>query len=321
MNRKRVLILCTGNSCRSQMAEAIWRELGHGEWECHSAGSAPTGFVHPLALAALREDGIRHPDAWSKSISDFSGQSFDRVITVCSAAAERCPTFPGVAVEHWPFPDPADAPGDALEQFVVFEQVRESIRRRVAEALARETFASFAEWLERSLETHPGLRVSSDERYRRLIGDVEAHWDDPWPQLPRLVRERFADRGWAWNGFYRRPARSESVLSLSHAAGPPVCATLERRGDVGTSGMCWDAVLQRQTVATNDVSIWPGYVSCDSDSGIVTKAGMVIPIRNRSGRIVAVWDLDSTSDLLPSDPVFFETFFGTLVRYRAPLSI
>ena len=109
---KRVLVLCTGNSCRSQMAEGWFRELGNGQWEAHSAGSRPSGYVHPLAIVAMEEVQIDIADGRSKSVDDFAGQEFDLVVTVCDHAHEACPHFPGAKTRfHWPFDDPADAEG------------------------------------------------------------------------------------------------------------------------------------------------------------------------------------------------------------------
>lgn len=133
---KRVLILCTGNSCRSQMAQYLWQELGQPDWECHSAGSHPTGYVHPLALRALEEAGIAAPGARSKSVDEFVDQPFDLVVTVCGEAQEACPTFPGARdTQHWPFPDPAGAAGSEAEVEAFFREVRDAIRSRIASYL------------------------------------------------------------------------------------------------------------------------------------------------------------------------------------------
>ncbi len=105
---RRVLILCTGNSARSQMAEALVNHLRGDHWEAFSAGTHPTGFVHPDAIAALKERGIDIAGARSKSVDEFRAASFDVVITVCDDAAEECPVWlgPGQRV-HIGFPDPA----------------------------------------------------------------------------------------------------------------------------------------------------------------------------------------------------------------------
>ena len=134
---KRVLILCTGNSCRSQMAEALFRELSGGDWESHSAGSAPAGYVHPLAIAAMQQRGIDISSGTSKSVSEFQGQQFDLVVTVCDHANEACPTFPGAKVRrHWPFDDPADATGSETEKLNVFIRVRDEIEGTISTFVA-----------------------------------------------------------------------------------------------------------------------------------------------------------------------------------------
>ena len=129
---KRVLSLCTGNSCRSQMAERLWVELGAGQWEAESAGSKPSGYVHPLAIQAMGELGFDISANASKSLEPFQGQPFDLVVTVCDNAQEACPTFPGARqMLHWPFDDPADAVGSEEEQMIVFRRVRDEIQTKI----------------------------------------------------------------------------------------------------------------------------------------------------------------------------------------------
>lgn len=126
---KRVLILCTGNSCRSQMAETLWETLGNGQWESESAGSKPSGYVHPLAIRAMQELDINISQNTSKSLEQFQDKSFDLVVTVCDNAKESCPVFPGAKETlHWPFDDPADATGTDDEKMVVFRRVRDEIK-------------------------------------------------------------------------------------------------------------------------------------------------------------------------------------------------
>ncbi len=133
---KRVLILCTGNSCRSQMAEGLWRALGEGKWESHSAGSKPSGYVHRLALQAMQERGIDIDSGRSKSVEEFAGQEFDVVVTVCDHAKESCPAFPAAAeLLHWPFDDPADAVGSDEQQMEFFRRVRDEIEQRIVRFL------------------------------------------------------------------------------------------------------------------------------------------------------------------------------------------
>ena len=129
---KRVLILCTGNSCRSQMAEALWEKLGDGEWDSESAGSKPSGYVHPLAIRAMQELEIDISQNARKSLEQFRDQNFDLVVTVCDNARESCPVFLGATKAlHWPFDDPADATGTDDEKMVVFRRVRDEIKSTI----------------------------------------------------------------------------------------------------------------------------------------------------------------------------------------------
>ncbi|MEM7168182.1 MAG: GAF domain-containing protein [Planctomycetota bacterium] len=314
---RRVLILCTGNSCRSQMAQYLWSELGGGGWDCHSAGSRPAGFVHPEALAALAEIGIDAHQARSKPVDEFARHSFDLVITVCDSAHEACPVFAGaIRQEHWPFDDPADATGSDAEVRDVFRRVRDEIQQRIATFLAAERSArvdAFRGWMENLLDLYPSpIAASREEAFRTLVATTANHLagaDPTWPQVPMLLREHFAELGWEWNGIY---ALRTGVLQLVTAAGPPVCATLERTGGVGSSGMCHDAVLMGQAIVAARAKRWPGYVSCDGESGLGTVAGMAVPLRNPGGQIVAVWDLDSTQPLLPEDVFFCERYLASL---------
>ena len=130
---KRVLILCTGNSCRSQMAEALWESLGNGAWESESAGSKPSGYVHPLAIKAMQELNIDISSHQSKSLEQFRDQNFDLVVTVCDNAKESCPVFTGAQQTfHWPFDDPADATGPEEEQMLFFRRVRDEIQNKIS---------------------------------------------------------------------------------------------------------------------------------------------------------------------------------------------
>ena len=131
-----ILVLCTGNSCRSHMAEGILRAASKGAFEVASAGSKPAGYVHPLAIKALGEIGIDISQHTSKHMNEFMKRDVETVITVCGNADQACPTFPGqVNRYHWPFVDPAHATGTEDEQMKVFREVRDQIRR-VFEAYA-----------------------------------------------------------------------------------------------------------------------------------------------------------------------------------------
>ena len=119
------------------MAEAYFRKFTEGDWKCMSAGTQPTGYVHPLAITALAEDAIDIAAHKSKSLSAFEAEDWDYVVTVCDDAAETCPAFPGAgAVLHWPFSDPADACRSREEQLTAFRETRDGIRRRVVEFLS-----------------------------------------------------------------------------------------------------------------------------------------------------------------------------------------
>jgi arsenate reductase (thioredoxin) len=131
-----VLILCTGNSCRSHLAEGILRKAAGDLINVVSAGSKPAGYVHPLAIKALAEVGIDISTHRSKHLNEFLDQNIHTVITVCGNADQVCPTFPGqVNRYHWGFDDPAHATGTEAEQMEVFRRVRDEIRR-VFEAYA-----------------------------------------------------------------------------------------------------------------------------------------------------------------------------------------
>jgi arsenate reductase len=134
---QRVLFLCTGNSCRSHMAEGLLRALGGDKFEAFSAGSKPTGYVHPLAIEAMRELNIDISRHASKSFAAFDGQMFDYFITVCDNAREACPAYPGAANQlHWSFDDPALASGTNEQKMTVFRRVRDEIRQHVQFFLA-----------------------------------------------------------------------------------------------------------------------------------------------------------------------------------------
>jgi arsenate reductase (thioredoxin) len=125
-----VLILCTGNSCRSHMAEGILRAAVGDSLRIASAGSKPAGYVHPLAIKALSEIGIDISGHHSKHLDEFLDRQVETVITVCGKADQACPMFPGqVNRHHWGFDDPAHAEGSEEEQFAVFRRVRDEIAR------------------------------------------------------------------------------------------------------------------------------------------------------------------------------------------------
>ena len=136
MNKKKVLILCTGNSARSQMAEGLLRHDAGPMFEVASAGVAPS-HVRPEAIAVMKEIGIDISSHRSKSVEEFTGDEFDYVITVCDNANEQCPVFPGQTRRiHWSFTDPAAAEGDEPQRLSVFRKVRDEIRERLKEFVA-----------------------------------------------------------------------------------------------------------------------------------------------------------------------------------------
>jgi arsenate reductase len=140
-SKRKVLFLCTGNSCRSQMAEAIVNARLGDRWEAVSAGTQPSGYVHPKAIQVLREIGIKHGGE-SKHADRFRGTPFDLVVTVCDDAAENCPVWLGRGRRvHLGFPDPARATGSEEAVLAVFRQVRDAITRQVPALLAAEDAA------------------------------------------------------------------------------------------------------------------------------------------------------------------------------------
>jgi protein-tyrosine-phosphatase len=129
----RVFFLCTGNSARSQMAEALLRPASRGAVKVASAGSQPRAEIHPMARQAMRDlYGLEMAGQRPKSLEDFLGQRFDYVITVCDVAAESCPVFPGAPdVIHWSFEDPAAVEGDEAKRRRAFEQTARDLASRI----------------------------------------------------------------------------------------------------------------------------------------------------------------------------------------------
>jgi arsenate reductase len=130
---QRALILCTGNSARSQMAEGFLRRMAAGRLEAHSAGTKP-GQVRPEAVAVMREAGIDISHHRSKHVDEFAGQSFEYVITVCDNARESCPVFPAATQRiHWSFEDPAAVDGPEPVRLAAFRRIRDQIREKLQE--------------------------------------------------------------------------------------------------------------------------------------------------------------------------------------------
>lgn len=136
-NARNVLVLCTGNSCRSVMAEALINHLGRGQYRAWSAGSVPAGYVHSKSIETLQRHGIDSGQPRSKSWDEYAAQSFDLVITVCDqAAGESCPLFPGSPKKvHWSTPDPAKATGSEADIDAAFDKAFFMLKSRVEELM------------------------------------------------------------------------------------------------------------------------------------------------------------------------------------------
>jgi arsenate reductase len=138
MKKRKILILCTGNSCRSHMAEGILQNAAGDVAEVFSAGSKPAGYVHPSAIEAVKEIGIDISGHTSKHLDQFLEAGIDVVITVCDNANESCPVFPGeVKRHHWPFEDPPKAAREGESEMDAFRRIRDQIREKF-EAFAAE---------------------------------------------------------------------------------------------------------------------------------------------------------------------------------------
>ena len=141
-NTLKVLVLCTGNSCRSVMAEALINNLGRGRYQAWSAGSVPAGYVHPKSIETLNRHGINPGQPRSKSWNEFAEQSFELVITVCDqAASESCPLFPGNPKKlHWSMPDPAKVTGSDANIDAAFDKVFFMLKNRIEEMLSNQDY-------------------------------------------------------------------------------------------------------------------------------------------------------------------------------------
>ena len=134
MNKPRVLFLCTGNSCRSQMAEAFLRKYAGDQFEVYSAGLTPKP-INPLTIEVMEEIGFDMSSQYSKPLTIYLGKlHFGYLITVCSNAEDKCPIFPGMGIRlHWPFDDPAEFEGSEQEKLLKFREVRDQIDQKVHE--------------------------------------------------------------------------------------------------------------------------------------------------------------------------------------------
>ena len=135
----KVLVVCTGNSCRSVMAEALINNLSRGRYQAWSAGSVPAGSIHPKSITTLQRHGMDPGQPRSKSWNEFAAQSFDLVITVCDqAAGESCPLFPGTPRKlHWSTPDPAKSTGSEAEIDTAFDKTFLKLKNRVEALMKR----------------------------------------------------------------------------------------------------------------------------------------------------------------------------------------
>lgn len=164
-------------------------------------------------------------------------------------------------------------------------------------------------WFAHRDEQHP--ETPDDLRaLATAVAEAFAEGPEAWHALPGLIKEALGNRGYRWNGIYALDESGD--LMLGPAAGPPVCNHLPKQGGLFQSGMCHDGILLNQTLHASDVKRWPGYVSCDAESGLVTREGLVSPVRDASGRPIAVWDLDATEPLHPADPAWFDALLATL---------
>ncbi|NLP05616.1 hypothetical protein GX411_06675 [Candidatus Fermentibacteria bacterium] len=159
----RVLFLCTGNSARSIMAEAVSHMLGRGLFEDFSAGTRPTG-VNPMTIRVLEEAGFETSGLRSKSVDDLSGMEFDVIVTLCDSARQECPFIPGRAERrHWDIPDPAAAPGDEASRLRVFRDVLEEVKGRVSD------LAGFMKAGDRAEPAASDLRTDGYEGAKRNV--------------------------------------------------------------------------------------------------------------------------------------------------------
>lgn len=135
MEKSRVLFICVGNTCRSQMAEAMVNSKFGDTWDAFSAGLQPGSSVNPMAVKVLAEIGIDHQGR-TKSIEEFCSQPFDKVVTLCSESEGECPVWLGRGKQvHVPFPDPALAKGNEIEKLAVYRSVRDAIASKLPEIL------------------------------------------------------------------------------------------------------------------------------------------------------------------------------------------
>jgi putative methionine-R-sulfoxide reductase with GAF domain len=264
-----------------------------------------------LTLAVLAEEGIPVEGLASQAVADFAGKTFDLAVTVCDSARQECAVFPGaLRTVHWPFPDPvihAVSEQDSAVSLEIFRTALNAIRKRIQRYLITVDFENRLHLIIDQLPGEiPSMRLSA---YRELVSRCSLALDeqDPWAELPAIIADLMGAFGWGWNGIYLLKGNgAQRSLELLHAAGPPVCTTIEETPDSENNGMCFDAVNQGSILVASDVKKWPGYISCDEESGLETCSGMARPILDEAGDVVAVWDVDSTEPLNPADGLLLD---------------
>ncbi len=184
----------------------------------------------------------------------------------------------------------------------------------------------FRKWIDVTLTYWPGGPSLDRDRWREyseFADKVAARLSagaSVWAELPGLVHEAFGHRGWNWNGFYVRDGDALQLGVFAAQPGVMVCATLPREPDaeLHESGMCWDGIVMNQALYAAHVKCWPGYVSCDGESGLKTFAGLVCPVRGGQASPIAVWDLDAEEPLYGTDPLFMERLITCLDVLTTP---
>lgn len=129
--KKKVLLICTGNCCRSPMAEGIWRYLGGKEWDVYSAGTSPTGYIHPQTIECMAGQGIDISGQTSKAIADLGEDYFDIAITLCPRARQKLPVLPATEILHWPISDPFLFQGSDKDRIQAFKETYDELAAKI----------------------------------------------------------------------------------------------------------------------------------------------------------------------------------------------
>ncbi len=264
----RILLVCTGNSARSQMAEGLLQSMTEGTAEVYSAGTHPSR-VNPLAVEVMKEVGIDISRHRSKSLDEFAGQQFDYIITVCDSAKEVCPVFPGGAKRlHWSFDDPAAAAGSEEERRRVFRRVRDEIGVRLRK------------FVKGSFGTQEKGREEEVERIRVLAGNQAVPRKERAGQIAEAIR---AARAYRWVGVYDVSTSEIAAVAWTGTEAPafPRFAI--------TQGLCGAAVSARAPVVVGDVTKDPRYLTTFGS----TRSEMVMPVLGAAGAVVGLIDVES----------------------------